>query len=118
VHRERRAVLDRAAERLRRLDWYERPVRTGHVRILVTPWLFSLPWFRAFDGYSTHFLLLFRNERAARNDDLVTHELCHVWQMQHRPFRIPLSFLYYGYDRNPYELEARRAVVATRPALH
>jgi hypothetical protein len=117
VDSERAAVLRRAAERLRRLDWYQRPVRVRRVRILVTPWLFRLPWFRAFDGYATHFLLLFRNERAARNEDLVTHELCHAWQMQHRPFAMPLSFLSRGYERNPYELEARRAVEATRPGL-
>jgi hypothetical protein len=118
VNAERRAVRDRAAERLRRLDWYGRPVRAGRVRILVTPWLFRLPWFRRFDGYATHFALLFRNERAARNEDLVTHELCHAWQMQHRPLTMPLSFLIRGYERNPYELEARRAVEATQPPLH
>jgi hypothetical protein len=46
-------------------------------------------------------------------DDLVTHELCHVWQMQHRPLAMPLSYLR-GYERNPYELEARRAAELTR----
>jgi hypothetical protein len=45
-------------------------------------------------------------------DDLVTHELCHVWQMQHRPIRMPLSYLK-GYDDNGYEAEARRAVELT-----
>ena len=43
------------------------------------------------------------------DDDLVTHELCHVWQMQHHPLGMPLSYLR-GYASNPYELEARRAV--------
>jgi hypothetical protein len=28
--------------------------------------------------------------------------------MQHRPVRMPLSYLLVGYDRNPYEEEARR----------
>ena len=54
------------------------------------------------------------------SQELVTHELCHVWQMQHHPLRMPLSYVVRGYDRNPYELEARRAsnpeqaVTATR----
>ena len=34
--------------------------------------------------------------------------------MQHRPLRMPLSYLRTGYARNPYEAEARRAVEATR----
>ena len=110
----RRAVLERAAARLRRLDWYPRPVRTRRVRIVVAPWLFRLPWFSRFAGYATHFVLFFRDERAAASEDLVTHELCHVWQMQHNPLAMPLSYLYRGYDQNPYELEARRAVEETR----
>ena len=110
---ERRATLDRAAKRLRGLDWYPRPVRTLRVRLVVAPWLFRLPWFRSFDGWATHFLLFFRSDDAL-TDDLVTHELCHVWQMQHRPFTMPLSYLVRGYANNPYELQARRAVRATR----
>ena len=46
-------------------------------------------------------------------EDLLTHELCHVWQMQHKPWRMPLSYLR-GYARNPHELEARHAVELTR----
>ena len=48
--------------------------------------------------------------RAALLDDetLVAHELCHVWQMQHHPVRMPLSYLLVGYARNPYEREAGR----------
>jgi hypothetical protein len=34
--------------------------------------------------------------------------------MQHHPVRMPLSYLRTGYEGNPYELEARRAVDATR----
>ena len=82
------------------------------MRVLVTPWLFRLPWFRRFDGYALHGTILLRRE-PGNDDDLVTHELCHVWQMQHRPIAMPLSYLRYGYDRNPYEAEARRAVGAT-----
>jgi hypothetical protein len=34
--------------------------------------------------------------------------------MQHRPFAMPLSYLRTGYERNPYEREARAAVELTR----
>src|SRR5215210_280356 len=108
-------VLDRAAARLRSLDWYPRPVRTRRVRVVVAPWLFRLPWLRRFAGYATHFVLFFRDHRAAEDEDLVTHELCHVWQMQHEPVAMPFSYLYRGYVRNRYEVEARRAVEETRP---
>ena len=40
----------------------------------------------------------------------MAHELCHVWQMQHHPLRMPLSYLRLGYADNPYEVEARRSV--------
>jgi len=103
--------LLRAKERLDRLDWWPRPVRIDHVRILVTPWLFRLrPW-RRFDGFATHFLIFLR--RGDPPDGLVTHELCHVWQMQHRPLRMPLSYLRTGYDRSPYERQAREAARRT-----
>jgi hypothetical protein len=83
------------------------------VRILVWPWLFRLPWLRRFDGYSAWNTVILRRPVAESGDDLVTHELCHVWQMQHRPVRMPLSYLG-GYERNRYEIEARRAVNLTR----
>lgn len=114
---ERRATLERGAARLRQFDWYERPVRIRRVRSVVTPWLFRLPWFRRFDGYSTHLVLLFRDEACATDEDLVTHELCHVWQMQHHPIAMPLSFLLRGYRTNRYEEEARRAEEETRTDL-
>ena len=102
----------RAKARLDRLRWYPRPVRVRHVRILTTPWLFRLPWFRRFDGYALHETILLRSRDAP--DDLVVHELCHVWQMQHRPLRMPLSYLLSGYWDNPYERQARAAVELTR----
>jgi hypothetical protein len=105
-------ALRRAKARLDRLDLYPRRVRIRRVRLLVAPWLFRLPWFRRFDGYATHFVVFVR--AGEPDDDLVTHELCHVWQMQHHPLAMPLSYLVHGYDRNPYELEARHAVAATR----
>jgi hypothetical protein len=82
------------------------------VRILVWPWLFRLPWFRRFDGYSAWNTIALREPVEQAGDDLVTHELCHVWQMQHKPLRMPLSYLR-GYVRNPHELEAQRAVELT-----
>jgi hypothetical protein len=109
----RRSALAAAKERLDRLDLYPRPVCLRRVRVLVAPWLFRLPWFRRFDGYAAHRTILLRSRALVADDDLVTHELCHVWQMQHRPLRMPLSYLVAGYSRNPYELEARHAVGAT-----
>ena len=74
--------------------------------------LFRLPWFRRFDGYSAWWTILLRSRVVLADDSLVAHELCHVWQMQHRPFRMPLSYLLVGYSNNPYEHEARQAAEA------
>jgi hypothetical protein len=104
----------RAKARLDPLALYDRPVRLEHVRLLVVPWLFRLPWFSRFDGYTMWNLILLRAARLMADEDLVTHELCHVWQMQHKPVTMPMSYLRVGYARNPYEDEARRAVDATK----
>ena len=82
------------------------------MRVLVWPWLFRLPWFRRFDGYSAWGTVVLRRpvNETLSSDDLVTHELCHVWQMQHRPIVMPLSYLRTGYDRSPYERQAREVV--------
>jgi hypothetical protein len=88
-------------------------VRIDRVRIVVWPWFFELPWFRRFSGYAAHSLIVLRADVDEVGDDLVTHELCHVWQMQHRPVRMPLSYLR-GYSNNPHEAEARAAVEQTR----
>jgi len=90
-------------------------VRVARVQVLTVPWLFRLPWFRRFDGYAAWNTILLRESPGRAGDDLVCHELCHVWQMQHHPLAMPLSYLYRGYERNPYELEARRAVAETQP---
>lgn len=105
----RRDALVRAKERLDRLDLYPRPVSLRAVRIRVVPWLFRLPWFRRFDGYAAHWTILLRSRALLADGDLVTHELCHVWQMQHHPLRMPISYLLTGYVDNPYEREARSA---------
>jgi hypothetical protein len=107
--------LQRAKVRLDRLDYYPRPVRIERVHVFVTPLLFRLPWFRRFDGYAAWNTIFLRAAPApGDDDDLLTHELCHVWQMQHRPLAMPLSYLRTGYAANPYEVEARRAVEETR----
>jgi len=109
-----RAMLARAKTRLATLDWYPAPVRMRRVRLLSAPWLFRLPWLRRFDGYTMWDLILVRAPAAQAAEDLVTHELCHVWQMQHHPLAMPLSYLYRGYANNPNEVQARRAVEVTR----
>lgn len=105
----RRAALVKAKARLDPLALYGRPVRIDRVLVLATPWLFALPWFRRFDGYTMWNLILLRSPGLLDNDELVCHELCHVWQMQHQPLRMPLSYLRYGYANNPYEQQARAA---------
>ena len=110
---EARAALVRGKARLDPLALYERPVRIDHVAVVCLPWLFRLPWFRRFDGYTMWNLILLRSRELGRDDQLICHELCHVWQMQHRPVRMPLSYLRFGYARNPYEQEARRAAAAS-----
>jgi hypothetical protein len=104
--------LQRAKARLDRLDWWPTPVRIERVRLFVTPWFFRLPWLSRFDGYAFHNAILIRSTDVS--DDLVVHELCHVWQMQHRPLRMPLSYLGTGYAANPYERQARLAATVTR----
>jgi hypothetical protein len=104
--------LVEAKRRLDTLDWWPRPVRIAGIRLVVTPWLFRLPPWRRYAGFATHRVIFLR--RPDVSDDLVTHELCHVWQMQHRPVAMPLSYLWTGYDRSPYERQAREAAARTR----
>jgi hypothetical protein len=106
-----REQLERAKARLDTLELYPRPVRIGAVRVLVAPWFFRLPGLRRFHGYALVRTILLR--RANASDDLVTHELCHVWQMQHRPVHVVVTYLTTRYARNPYEAEARSAVERT-----
>jgi hypothetical protein len=102
-----------AKQRLDQLAYYPHPVRIDGVRLLVAPWLFKLPWLRRFDGWATHRAIFLRRPELLDDPDLVCHELCHVWQMQHRPVRMPLSYAV-TYETNPYELQARRAAAVTR----
>ena len=109
-----RAHLARAARRLATLDFYPRPVRLGRVRILHTPWLFRLPGFRRFVGYECGPLILIKRPLPEVSNDLITHELCHVWQDQHRRLWMWLSYLWQGYRDNEHEIEARAAARRTR----
>jgi hypothetical protein len=111
----KRAALAAAKARLDTLELYPRPVSLRGVRLWVVPWLFRLPWFRRFDGYAAHWTVLLRSRVLLADAGLVTHELCHVWQMQHHPLRMPLSYVIRGYAENPYEREAE---AAARGLLH
>jgi hypothetical protein len=102
-----------AKARLDTLDYYPRPVRIDGVHLLVSALVFEAPWLRRFDGWATHRAIFVRRRELLEDDELICHELCHVWQMQHRPVRMPWSYLH-SYQRNPYELQARRAAAATR----
>jgi hypothetical protein len=104
-----RAMLARAGARLERQALYPGPLRLDRVRILHVPWLFRLPWFRRFAGYNMGHLILLRRPLGEVSDELLTHELCHVWQDQDHRLRMWLSYLLKGYSRNPHEIEARRA---------
>ncbi len=106
------AAILRARARLDRLDFYPRRVRIGHVRILHVPWFFRLPLLRRFHGYELGTLILLRMPLAETSDDVIVHELCHVWQWQHKPLAMPLSYLL-GYEHNRHEVEARRAAAET-----
>ena len=106
--------LERAKKRLDTLDWYPEPVRIDRLRVYVAPWFFRIPGFRRYHAYAFWRTILLKHADAS--DDLITHELCHVWQMQHRPLAMPLSYLRTGYDRSPYERQAREAARRTRAA--
>jgi hypothetical protein len=112
---EAESALARAKARLDPLGLYEHPVRIDRVRVRSLSWLFRLPWFRRFDGYAMWNLILLRSDELRTDDELICHELCHVWQMQHRPLRMPLSYLRFGYARNPYEVQARQASASPAP---
>src|SRR5829696_9981701 len=115
IPEESQELLRRAKSRLDRLDLYPEPVDLRGVRVLVVPWLFKVPGFRRFRGYATRHLVLLKGP--ALDEDLIVHELCHVWQLQHRPLRVWLSYARpstFSRDRtryraNRYELEARAA---------
>jgi len=89
-------------------------VQLDGVRIVVAPWFFRLPRLGRYRGYALWRTILLRRPLAESSDDLICHELCHIWQMQHRPLRMFWAWLTTRYAENPYEVEAREAVRATR----
>ena len=112
-----RTLILAAKARLDRLDFYPVPVDIRRVRVLSTPWLFRVPGFRRFHGYEVGPLILVRKPVERVSEDLVVHELTHVWQHQHRPIRMWLSYLWQGYRENEHEVQAREAVRRTRQTL-
>ena len=106
--------LERAKARLDLLDLYDVPLSLDRVRVLVEQRLFQVPRFRRYHGYSFWRTIVVRDENAS--SDLLTHELCHVWQAQRRPLAQLWASVCYSYRSNPFEREARAAVDATRSA--
>lgn len=84
------------------------------MRLLTFPLFFRVPGFRRYDGYALWRTILLRKPLRETSEDLITHELCHLWQMQHRPWHVMWTWLRTRYQNNPYELEARAAVRSTR----
>ena len=83
------------------------------VRVVHAPWFFRLPLLRGLRGYATHRRIIVRQPVELCSEQLLTHELCHVWQMEHHPIWMPLSYCVYGYRNNPFEKEARWAAETT-----
>ena len=104
-------AVERAKARLDTLDYYPEPVRTEKVRVVVAPWFFRIPGFRRYVGYAFWRTILLK--RANVSEGLLTHELCHIWQGQHRALHMSWKHLTTRYRSNPYEIEARRAAADT-----
>ena len=107
------AALERAKARLDTLDYYPEPVRIERVRMLMAPWFFRIPGLRRYHAYAFWRTIVFRDPNPS--DDLVTHELCHIWQGQHRALHMSWKHMTTRYRSNPYEVEARRAASETQP---
>src|ERR671914_1461432 len=101
-----RAPLARARRRLATIGMH---VRMRNVRMVHAPWLFRIPGFRSYHGYEAGPLILVKRPLEEVSNDLVTHELCHVWQDQPRRAYMWLSSLGQGYRHNEHEIEARAA---------
>ena len=109
-----RARLESAKARLDRLDLYPGPVRVDGVRVFASRAFFRVPGMRRYRGYALWRTIVVRDADAS--DDLLTHELCHVWQAQHRRLAQIAAWARYPYRQNPFEREARAAVESTRPS--
>ena len=109
-----REALQRAKARLDSLQLYPEPVRLDGVRVVTLPLFFRLPRLRRYRGYALwRTILLKRPFAPGADDDLLTHELCHLWQGQHRRWHMLWTYATTRYRDNPYEREAREAVVRT-----
>jgi hypothetical protein len=116
-------VLSRARERLERQALYPKPLRR-RVPVVVWPWFFKLPPYRRYVAYELAGVIvlsdtpeaLIRRRGEQWLEDLLVHELCHVWQLQHHPLRMTLALLRHRYRDNPFEQEARAAAHASRTA--
>ena len=108
-----RAALAEARARLDTLDFFARPVRMRFVRLLSTPWLFRLPWFRRFDGYTMWDLILLRGpieEASARpRRARALPRLADAAPPGVDAAVVPDA----GYADNPNEVQARRAASLT-----
>ncbi len=109
-----RSRLERAKARLDRLGLYAEPVRIDAVRVVTLPLFFRLPHLRRYHGYALWKTILLKRPLDEVTDDLLTHELCHVWQGQHRRWHMLWTYATTRYRQNPYEVEAREAVARTR----
>jgi hypothetical protein len=115
-------LVPRARARLTRLALYPRPLH-ANTKIVVWPWFFRLPWYSRYVAYTLMRRVILSetpDELARRNgldwlENLLVHELCHVWQVQHHPLGTALAHLRYRYRENPFEIEAREA--ARTPAI-
>ena len=116
------ARVEQAWRRIEPLGLYARPISLRRVRVIHARSLFTLPWFRRFDGYTIWSTILLRDPLGDVGADLLTHELVHVWQGQHQWVRLWLSYVRpstfwgerSGYWENRYEVEARMAVAVTQ----
>lgn len=105
-------MLKVAKARLDTLDYYPNSVDISGVRVIVFPLFFEL-LFPRFDGYCIgKKTILMRYSDFS--DDLLTHELCHCWQIQqHGRLKTGWAYFRNKYLENPYEIQARMAVEET-----
>ena len=106
-----RQHLARAARRLASIGLQ---VDMRRVRIVHAPWLFRIPGFKRFKGYELGPLIFVKRPLDEVSNDLITHELTHVWQDQNRRLRMWLSYLWQVYRDKEHEVQAREAAASTR----